>query len=92
MASNNPLIKAVKGPIIDVIEVNRKKIDPSLTSGVTSLSTWLPTTVDDATAAFQRTIVDITNRAVVSLPLVIPPLKKLLNDAADKLVAGVKAA
>lgn len=71
MASTNPLIKAVKGPIIDVIENSRKKIPAALTGGVTSAATFLPTTVDGAAAAFRRTYTDVTVRVAAWLPSTI---------------------
>lgn len=92
MASNNPLIKAVKGPVIDVIENSRKRIPAALTGSVTSAAVWLPTTVPGATQAFQRTYTDMTTRVVAWLPTTIPALTKLLNGLADKAVAAVKAA
>lgn len=74
MASTNPLIKAVKGPIIDVIEANRKKIDATLTSAVTSAATYLPTTVEGAGAAFRSTYADITTRVATWLPSTVDAL------------------
>ena len=92
MASNNPLIRAVKGPAIDVIENARTKIPANLQSGITSISAFLPTTIAGVSSAFTRTYTDVTVRVVAWLPSTVPTLTRLANKLMDKLVAGIKAA
>lgn len=92
MASKNPLIRAVKDPMIDVIENARTKIPANLNGAVTSISAFLPTTVAGVSSAFTRTYTDVTVRMATWLPSTVPALTGLLNKLMDKLVAGIRAA
>lgn len=62
------IINALKPKLIEYIEAGRAGLPAAVTSLITTINTWLPTSVDKATAAFRNTYTDVTVRISKTLP------------------------